>query len=76
LNYKKFSRRYYECSFRKDKDVQCRARLKIKNDQYILNGSHKGHEKPILQLAQVKKEIETSDAFETTRMIKKRIISK
>lgn len=71
-----FFHRYYECSFRKNKDVQCRARLKIRNNNYILNGNHEKHDKPVNKLADLKKEIETARPFETTRMIKKRIVSK
>lgn len=68
--------RYYECSFRKNKDVQCRARLRVKNGKYILKRTHERHEKPALELVAIKKEIKASKTFETTRMIKKRISSK
>lgn len=68
-------RRYYECSLRKNQDIQCRVKLQIKNGQYILNGKHE-HDKPVFQLADIKKEINSSQAFESTRIIKKKIISK
>lgn len=54
--------------------MQCKVRLIIVNDQYILHGKHE-HNKP-LHLPEIKKKIETSEPFENTRMIKKKIISK
>jgi len=55
--------------------VQCKAKLKIVNGNYIVSGKHE-HEKPIFKLCDIKKEIETSYAFESPKLIKKKIISK
>ena len=68
FNCEGFSYRYYECSFRRD--VQCKVRLTYKNGKYILNRKHEGHEKPV-NLIELKKEIEASQSYETSRMIKK-----
>lgn len=65
FNYECFSCRYYECSFRRNKNIRCKARLKIKNDNYILIGTHKNHEKLIFKLLEIKKEIEESHPHES-----------
>jgi hypothetical protein len=74
FNEEYLSRRYYECSCRRDKNVKCQARLRVKNGNYILNGHH-NHAKPIFQLADIKRAIEQSHPGETTRAIKRRIVS-
>lgn len=75
FNHEYLSCRYYECNFQKIKNVKCRARLKI-NGNCILTGHHENHYKPTFKLADIKKEIKGSQPCETTRSIKKRIISK
>lgn len=67
------SYRYYECSFRKNRD--CKARLKIKNKIYTVTGYH-CHEKPKAELFLIKEKIENAAPSESNSMIKERIIAK
>lgn len=56
--------------------MQCKARLIVKDDKYILHKKHEKHEKTMTELSEIRKEIEKSAPSETTRMIKKRITTK